>query len=47
MEIDICPRWVLAKLRISEQSQHHVALLISTLLTLALLPSRSTFPTSV
>jgi Protein of unknown function (DUF2752) len=38
MEIDICPRWVLAKLRISEQSQHHVALLISTLLTLALLP---------
>jgi hypothetical protein len=38
MEIDICPRWVLARLRISESSQHHVALLVSTLLTLALLP---------
>ena len=38
MEIDFCPRWVLAKLGISESSQHHVALLVSTLLTLALLP---------
>jgi hypothetical protein len=38
MEIDICPRWVLARLRIPQQSQHHVALLVSTLLTLALLP---------
>jgi hypothetical protein len=38
MEIDFCPRWVLAKLRISGPSQHHVALLVSTLLTLALLP---------
>lgn len=38
MEIDICPRWVLAWLCIPRQSQHHVALLASTLLTLALLP---------
>jgi len=38
MEIDICPRWVLAKLRIPEPSRHHVALLVSTLVTLALLP---------
>lgn len=38
MEIDFCPRWVLAKLGISESRQHHVALLGSTLLTLALLP---------
>jgi Protein of unknown function (DUF2752) len=38
MEIDICPRWVLARLRIPGQSQHHVALFVSTLLTLAFLP---------
>jgi hypothetical protein len=38
MEIDICPRWVLAKLRVSEQNRQHVALLISALLTLAFLP---------
>jgi hypothetical protein len=38
MEIDICPRWVLARLGIPQQSQHHVALLVSTLLALALLP---------
>jgi len=38
MEIDICPRWILRKLRISEPSLRHVALLVSTLLTLALLP---------
>jgi Protein of unknown function (DUF2752) len=38
MEIDICPRWVLGWLRIPEQSQHHVALLASTWLALALLP---------
>ena len=29
MEIDICPRWILAKLRIQEPSRHHVALLVS------------------
>jgi hypothetical protein len=38
MEIDICPRWILARLRIPEEGQHHVALLVSALLTLALLP---------
>lgn len=38
MEIDICPRWVLAKLRVPTQCQYHVALLVSTLLALALLP---------
>jgi hypothetical protein len=38
MEIDICPRWILARLRVPSQSQHHVAVLVSTLLSLALLP---------
>lgn len=38
MEIDICPRWVLAKLRIPPQHQYHVALLVSTLLALAFFP---------
>ena|ERR1019366_53608 len=38
MDIDICPRWFLARLRISEPIQHHFALLVSALLTLALLP---------
>jgi hypothetical protein len=38
MEIDICPRWVLARLGIPERCQHHVALLVSALLVLALLP---------
>ena len=36
MEIDICPRWVLVKLGISEQHQHHVALFASALLALPL-----------
>jgi len=38
MEIDICPRWILARSRIPVQCQHHVALLVSALLTLVLLP---------
>jgi hypothetical protein len=38
MEIDICPRWVLAKLGIQPGRQNHVALFVSTLLALALLP---------
>ena len=38
MEIDIRPRWILARLRIPEHSQHHIALLVSALLTLVLLP---------
>jgi len=38
MEIDICPRWILAKLRVPAQRQHHVGLLVSTLLTLSLTP---------
>lgn len=37
MEIDICPRWVLAKLGISEQRQQHVALFASASLGLPLL----------
>jgi hypothetical protein len=41
MEIDFCPRWVLTKLRMPEPSQHHVALLVSTLPALALLPLAS------
>lgn len=38
MEIDFCPRWILAKLRISERSQHHIAILLSTLAVLLLIP---------
>ncbi len=38
MEIDICPRWLLAKLGILEQNQRHVALFVSTLLMLMLFP---------
>ena len=38
MEIDFCPRWILAKLRIPERSQNHFAILISTLITLLLVP---------
>jgi hypothetical protein len=38
MEIDVCPRWLLAKVRIPGQSQHHVALLVSMLLALSLAP---------
>jgi len=38
MEIDVCPRWILAKLRVPEQNQHHAAILISTLLVLLLVP---------
>jgi quinol-cytochrome oxidoreductase complex cytochrome b subunit len=37
MEIDICPRWVLGKLGLSEQCQHHVSLFASALLALPLL----------
>ena len=38
MEIDFCPRWILAKLRVPERSQHHFAILISTLVVLLLVP---------
>lgn len=38
MEIDFCPRWVLAKLRIPERSQHHFAILLSTLIVLLVVP---------
>jgi hypothetical protein len=38
MEIDFCPRWLLTKLRIPERSQHHLAILISTLLILLFVP---------
>jgi hypothetical protein len=38
MEIDICPGWILARLRVPQHSQHHVAPLASTLLALAMLP---------
>lgn len=38
MEIDICPRWLLGWLRVPQQTQRHVALLVSTLLTLVLIP---------
>jgi uncharacterized protein DUF2752 len=38
MEINFCPRWVLTRLRIPERSQHHLAILISTLLVLLFVP---------
>jgi uncharacterized protein DUF2752 len=38
MEIDFCPRWILTKLRIPERSQHHLAILVSTLLVLLFVP---------
>ena len=38
MEIDFCPRWILTKLRVPERSQHHFAVLISTLFVLLLVP---------
>ncbi len=38
MEINFCPRWILAKLRIPERSQHHLAILISTLVVLLFVP---------
>jgi hypothetical protein len=38
MEINFCPRWILAKLRVPERSRHHVAILISTVLVLLFVP---------
>jgi hypothetical protein len=38
MEIDFCPRWILARLHIPERAQHHFAILISTLFVLLLVP---------
>lgn len=38
MEIDFCPRWILARLHVPERSQHHLAILISTVLVLLLVP---------
>jgi len=38
MEIDFCPRWILAKLHIPESCRHHVAILLSTLVVLFIVP---------
>jgi hypothetical protein len=38
MEINFCPRWILTKLNVPERSQHHFAILISTLLILLFVP---------
>jgi len=38
MEINFCPRWILAKLHIPERSQHHFAILLSTLIVLLVVP---------
>jgi hypothetical protein len=38
MEIDFCPRWILSRLRVPERSQRHLAILISTLAALMLVP---------
>ena len=44
MEINFCPRWILAKLRVPDRSRHHVAILISTLLILLFVPIISHIP---
>ncbi len=44
MEIDICPRWILARLGVPERSQHHVALLVSTLFALLAIPIMARIP---
>ena len=38
MEINFCPRWILTRLRVPERSQHHLAILISTLVVFLLVP---------
>jgi hypothetical protein len=38
MEINFFPRWILTKLRIPERSQHHLAILLSTLIVLLVVP---------
>jgi hypothetical protein len=38
MEINFCPRWILAKLHIPERSWDHVAILLSTLVVLFVVP---------
>jgi hypothetical protein len=38
MEINICPRWILANLRIPEERQHHIAIFVSTVFVLLLVP---------
>lgn len=38
MEINFFPRWILTKLHVPERSQHHLAVLISTLLILLFVP---------
>jgi hypothetical protein len=38
MEIDVCPRWLLDKLRIPKQLQPNVAILLSSMLALVISP---------
>lgn len=38
MEINFFPRWILTKLRVPERSQHHLAILLSTLIVLLVIP---------
>ena len=38
MEINFFPRWILTKLRVPERSQHHLAILLSTLIVLLVVP---------
>ncbi len=38
MEIDVCPRWLLAMLGIPERSREHVAFFLSTFFVMAFLP---------
>ena len=38
MEINVCPRWLLAKLRVPLEAQPHLGVLLSTLLALVISP---------
>lgn len=38
MEIDVCPRWILARLGVPDDAQPHLGVLLSTLLAIASLP---------
>jgi len=38
MEINFFPRWILTRFRVPERNQHHLAILLSTLVTLLIVP---------
>jgi len=44
MEINVCPQWLLAKLKVPPRAQIHVALLLSSLLALTIPPVLTRVP---